>query len=72
MNVLLEEGVVPEFLLENCRAAPIAAALAPLLCRAEDGARQTRQFGFAMERLRPGTSLPAALAAKVVLEIARK
>ena len=71
VNVLLKEGVVPEFILENCRAKPIAAALAPLLCQAEAGARQTYQFGFAMECLRPGTLLPAASAAKVVLKIIR-
>ncbi|MEE2761380.1 MAG: lipid-A-disaccharide synthase [Pseudomonadota bacterium] len=71
VNVLLKEGVVPEFILENCRAKPISVALAPLLYQVEAGARQTCQFGFAMERLRPETLLPAASAAKVVLELIR-
>ena len=72
VNVALGEEAVPEFILENCRADPIAAAVAGLLDDAEARACQTERFQAAMQSLSPADASPAAAAARVVLEIIEK
>lgn len=72
VNVAMGEAVVPEFLLEQCRADPIATAVAGLLDGAEARARQSERFQAAMQSLAPAVALPAAAAAGVVLDIIEK
>lgn len=69
VNVALGEEAVPEFILENCRAYPIASAVAALLNGGDAAVRQTQRFKAAMESLHPAALSPAAAAAKVVLDI---
>lgn len=69
VNVALGEPVVPEFILEQCRAEPIAAAVTGLLDDAEARARQSGRFQTAMQNLAPAGASPAAAAAEVVLKI---
>jgi len=72
VNVALGEAVVPEFILEQCRAEPIAAAVAGLLDDAEARAHQSERFQIAMQSLAPTDASPGAAAANVVLEIIKK
>lgn len=72
VNVALDEAVVPEFILEQCRAEPITTAVAELLDDAKARARQSERFQSAMQSLAPAAASPGAAAAKVVLEIIEK
>lgn len=70
-NILLNERVVPELLQENCTAAKIIAATAPLL---DEGAPRGRQLD-AFERLDAILAVPEApsdRAAAIVLELLAK
>jgi lipid-A-disaccharide synthase len=69
INVTLGEEAVPEFILENCRAAGITAAVAALLRDKDAARRQTQRFDSALKCLRAEGTAPADAAAKIVLDV---
>ncbi len=68
-NILANGAVVPEFLQQDCRAEPIAAALAQLLDDPEQRARQQKALAHVAEMLGQGGTLPSLRAADAVLQI---
>ena len=64
VNLVSDSRVVPEFLLENCRPAPIADALLGVLA---DPAAQRAAMRLTMERLGRGGPPPGLRAAEAVL-----
>lgn len=69
VNLVSETRAVPEFLSDECRPAPIAAALADLL---GDGSAQDAQraaMRLTMERLGEGGPPPGERAARAVLRV---
>jgi lipid-A-disaccharide synthase len=72
VNVALDEEAVPEFILEQCRADPIAAAVAGVLDNADVRSRQSERFQAAMHSLAAADASPSAAAAKLVLELIEK
>lgn len=67
VNLLLDEPVVPEFLLPRCEPVGIAAGLNALIADDEAVARQREGFSRALARLRPETGRPSEAAAEAVL-----
>jgi lipid-A-disaccharide synthase len=67
VNLLLDEPVVPEFLLPHCEPLRISAGLTRLF--EDDGAVAAQREGFAraLARLRPEHGLPSEAAAEAVL-----
>jgi lipid-A-disaccharide synthase len=67
VNLLLDEPVVPEFLLPHCEPIRISAGLTRLL--EDDAAVEKQREGFAraLARLRPEHGLPSEAAAEAVL-----
>jgi lipid-A-disaccharide synthase len=68
-NILAGEKVMAEFLQENCRPEPIAAALAQLLDDPGHRARQQDKFSHIAEMLGCGGVAPSIRAANAVLRI---
>jgi lipid-A-disaccharide synthase len=68
VNLLLERMAVPEFIQENCRPAPMADALAPLLTDKAAAARQVADLDEAMRRMGQGGGEPSLRAAQAILD----
>ena len=64
VNLVADTRVVPEFLLENCQPAPIAAGLEQVLA---DPSAQLAALDLTMERLGRGGDAPGLRAARAVL-----
>jgi lipid-A-disaccharide synthase len=71
-NLVLGENAVPEFLQEGCTADNLAAALAPLFGDTEERRRQLDAFTRLDAIMQIGSSAPAARAAEIVLDVARR
>ena len=71
-NLVLGENAVPEFLQEACSAENLAAALAPLLRDSSERRRQLEAFSRLDAIMQVGSSAPAARAADIVLDVARR
>jgi lipid-A-disaccharide synthase len=71
-NLVLGENAVPEFIQEACSAENLAAALAPLLRDSSERRRQLEAFSRLDAIMQVGSSAPAARAADIVLDIARR
>lgn len=68
VNLLLDEPVVPEFLLPHCEPVRISAGLNALIEDDAAVARQREGFARALARLRPEQGLPSEAAAEAVLK----
>jgi lipid-A-disaccharide synthase len=68
VNLLLDREVVPEFLQENCRPEPLAAALLALLRDPAARERQRQGQREAIRRLGPDRR-PSERAADLLLEL---
>jgi lipid-A-disaccharide synthase len=68
-NILAGRQVMPEFLQENCRAEPIAAALAQLLDDPGRRAAQKTELAHIAEMLGRGDTAPSLRAADAVLKV---
>jgi lipid-A-disaccharide synthase len=71
-NLVLGENAVPEFIQEDCSAENLAAALAPLLRDSSERRRQLEAFSRLDAIMQVGSSAPAARAADIVLDVARR
>ena len=71
-NLVLGENVVPEFIQEACTAEGLAAALVPLLGDTPQRRRQIEAFSRLDAIMEIGSSAPAARAADIVLDVARR
>ena len=71
-NLLLGENVVPELLQYNCTAEHLAAALVPLFGDTPQRRRQIEAFSRLDTIMEVGSSAPAARAADIVLDAARR
>ena len=69
VNLLVDEPVVPEFLLEHCEPAGLSAALRVLMEDDAAVARQREGFARALARLHPEKGLPSEAAAEAVLRM---
>ena len=69
VNLLLDEPVVPEFLLPHCEPVRISAGLNSLMDDDEAVARQRDGFARALARLHPEQGLPSEAAAEAVLRL---
>lgn len=68
INLIVEEGVIPERLLEACTPDALAAAAAPLM-RSVEGARQVARAAEALTALGRGGPSPGARAADAILKL---
>ena len=71
-NLLLGENVVPEFLQHDCTAERLAGALIPLFGDSPERRRQIEAFSRLDAIMEIGSSAPAARAADIVLDMARR
>jgi lipid-A-disaccharide synthase len=71
-NLLLGENVVPELLQQYCTSDNLAAALTPLLADTPERRRQIEAFSRLDGIMEIGSRAPAARAAEIVLETARR
>jgi len=71
-NLLLGENVVPEFLQHDCTAERLAGALIPLFGDSPERRRQIEAFSRIDAIMEIGSSAPAARAADIVLDMARR
>jgi lipid-A-disaccharide synthase len=71
-NLVLGENVVPEFIQETCTAERLATALVPLLGDTPQRARQIEAFSRLDAIMEIGSHVPAARAAEIVLDTARR
>jgi len=71
-NLVLGENAVPEFIQEACTAENLAAALVPLIGDTPERARQIEAFARLDAVMEIGSRAPAARAADIVLEAARR
>ncbi|MDB5415538.1 MAG: lipid-A-disaccharide synthase [Rubritepida sp.] len=69
VNLLVDEEIVPEFMLEYCEPVRLSAALLPLIEDDEAVARQRAGFARALARLHPEKGLPSEAAAEAVLRM---
>ena len=69
VNLLLDEPVVPEFLLEYCEPRRLSAGLQALIEDDAAVARQREGFARALARLHPEHGLPSEAAADAVLRM---
>ena len=69
INILLDKQVVPELLLENCRAELIASALTDIWSRQNEREQQISNFEDALKLLRAGREPPGVRAAQAVLDV---
>jgi|TARA_B100000959_G_scaffold278140_1_gene335973 lipid-A-disaccharide synthase len=68
-NILASRQVIPEFLQENCKPEPIAAALAQLLDDPAQRAAQQSELAHIAEMLGRGGVAPSLRAADAVLKV---
>ena len=71
-NLVLGENVVPEFIQEACTAEKLATALVPLLGDTPQRGRQIEAFSRLDAIMEIGSHVPAARAAEIVLDTARR
>jgi lipid-A-disaccharide synthase len=71
-NLVLGENVVPEFMQEACSPPNLAAALIPLLRDTPQRQRQCQAFHRLDAVMQIGSITPAACAADIVLDAARR
>jgi lipid-A-disaccharide synthase len=71
-NLVLGENVVPEFIQEACTAENLAAALVPLIGDTPERRRQIEAFARLDAIMEIGSRAPAARAADIVLDAARR
>jgi len=71
-NLVLGENVVPEYIQEACTAESLAAALTPLFDDTPQRRRQVEAFSRLDAIMEIGSSAPAARAAAIVLDVARR
>jgi lipid-A-disaccharide synthase len=71
-NLVLGENVVPEFIQEACTAENLAAALVPLIGDTPERRRQIEAFARLDAVMEIGSRAPAARAADIVLDAARR
>ena len=69
INILLDKPVVPELLLESCKAELIAAALGDIWTKKKLREQQISNFKEVLKLLGAGNELPSARAAKAVLDV---
>ena len=69
---MLGENVVPEFLQEDCTPENLAAAVLPLLADTPERRRQIEAFSRLDAIMEIGSKAPAARAAEIVLDAARR
>ncbi len=72
INVVLDEGIVPECLQEKCRADVLAPAVTTLMTDESARAAQREAFARAMAQLAPGGESPSRRAAQTVVQIGRQ
>jgi lipid-A-disaccharide synthase len=70
-NLLLGENTVPEILQQHCTPATLADALVPLFDQTPQRQRQIDAFSRLDSIMEIGSSMPAARAASIVLDVAR-
>jgi lipid-A-disaccharide synthase len=71
-NLLLAESVVPEFLQADCTAENLATALVAVMADSPERQRQIEAFARLDQIMEIGSSAPAARAAGIVLDVARR
>lgn len=71
-NLVLGENVVPEFIQEACTAENLAAALVPLFGDTPERRRQVEAFSRLDTIMEIGSHAPAARAADIVIDAARR
>ncbi len=71
-NLVLGENVVPEFIQETCTAENLAAALVPLFGDTPERRRQVEAFSRLDTIMEIGSHAPAARAAEIVIDAARR
>lgn len=71
VNLLLDREVVPEFLQENCRAEPIAAAVARLLDDPQERRRHVEGLEAGLALMRPPGGSPSTRAADLLIGLMR-
>ena len=71
-NLVLGENVVPEFIQEACTAENLAAALVPLFGDTPERRRQVEAFSRLDTIMEIGSHAPAARAAEIVIDAARR
>jgi lipid-A-disaccharide synthase len=71
-NLVLGENAVPEFIQDDCTAENLAAALAPLFGDTPERRRQLEAFSRLDAIMEIGATAPAARAADIVLDTARR
>ncbi len=69
INILLDKLVVPELLLENCKAELIAPALGDIWTKRELREQQISDFKEVLKLLGAGHELPGTRAAQAVLDV---
>jgi lipid-A-disaccharide synthase len=71
-NLVLGENAVPEFIQDDCTAENLAVALAPLFGDTPERRRQLEAFSRLDAIMEIGSTAPAARAADIVLDTARR
>ncbi len=71
-NLVIGENVVPEFMQDDCTPQSLADALVPLLSDTPERRRQLDAFAKLDAIMEIGSRAPAARAADIVLELARR
>jgi lipid-A-disaccharide synthase len=71
-NLVLGENIVPEFIQQECRPQVLAQTLLPLMSDTPERGRQLAAFARLDGIMQIGEAQPAARAADIVLELARK
>ncbi|WP_169569179.1 lipid-A-disaccharide synthase [Sneathiella limimaris] len=69
VNILLKSEIVPEYLLDNCRAELLVPALETLLSEKSARQKQLKGYNEAVQLLQEKNIRPADKAAKTVLEV---
>ncbi len=69
INLVLDRGVVPEMLRDDCAPDRLAAEVVPLMTDSERRALQKEAFREALTRLHPGGASPSLRAADDVLAV---
>ncbi len=70
INLLADREIIPEFVLDNCRANLIADCALKLLAEPEKAAAQVVEAREVMQKLRLPDIMPSDRAAQIVLEVA--
>jgi lipid-A-disaccharide synthase len=70
-NLILEEEVVPEYLMGECKPRNLANALAPLLTESPARQRQIEAFSRLEARMGGASASPSARAAEIVLSLVK-